>query len=480
MCQDGCIDVGHGICVQDPFEHSVNLLSKASLAYSGNFIAWCRTVSNFSQTKVGLLSKVLLNTSPKCFTLEKPSRFSEDQWKTTIEKVTVDILHKILCYEVSVKRTPSEIAFTCAGTHDLWQNRSTALKTLLPKLSPNATDMEKEIAVTALILSQNPSVVKDYKRPARITVTFDKKLKAHFTRLRMNNYKKHFDHFLYLKIIKYLDEADKQSAVFASPDTTQDIDVKPDVMSPELANIVPKGESTHSEENNTEYVIIKEENSSINTEIKAENVSEDEVEDVPADFFQDFNRDSFLEGLDLGWVSDEDNAATGKRKRAFCSSDDSRDSTNSCRPKKMRRSGEDVPLTLESVQEQKDKILSQCEQVLRFMTYQRPKRLQPQFASQGHMSPLFRTNIRFNCTSASRTQFSDCLLSILRSVGIIGESNDVSDVIDLVTEDVASGAVMNKTLIARLLQISLLISKPSEKKVVDGAEQSTSDGNGDC
>ena len=126
-------------------------------------------------------------------------------------------------------------------------------------------------------------------------------------------------------------------------------------MSPELANIVPKGESTHSEENNTEYVIIKEENSSINTEIKAENVSEDEVEDVPADFFQDFNRDSFLEGLDLGWVSDEDNAATGKRKRAFCSSDDSRDSTNSCRPKKMRRSGEDVPLTLESVQEQKDK-----------------------------------------------------------------------------------------------------------------------------
>ena len=96
------------------------------------------------------------------------------------------------------------------------------------------------------------------------------------------------------------------------------------------------------------------------------------------------------------------------------------------------------------------------------------------------MSPLFRTNIRFNCTSASRTQFSDCLLTILRSVGVIDESNDVSDVIDLVTEDVASGTVMNKTLIARLLQISLLISKPSEKKVVDGAVQSTSDGNGDC
>lgn len=33
MCQDGCIDVGHGICVQDPFEHSVNLLSKTSLTY---------------------------------------------------------------------------------------------------------------------------------------------------------------------------------------------------------------------------------------------------------------------------------------------------------------------------------------------------------------------------------------------------------------------------------------------------------------
>ena len=77
--------------------------------------------------------------------------------------------------------------------------------------------MEKEIAVTALILSQNPGVVKDYKRPARITVTFDKKSKAHFTRLRMNNHKKHFDNFLYLKIIKYLDEVDKPSAVFASP-----------------------------------------------------------------------------------------------------------------------------------------------------------------------------------------------------------------------------------------------------------------------
>ena len=60
-----------------------------------------------------------------------------------------------------------------------------------------------------------------------------------------------------------------------------------------------------------------------------------------------------MEGLDLGWVSDEDNAVTEKRKRAFCDSDDSQDSSNSCRPKKRRRSGENVPLTL--VQEQKDK-----------------------------------------------------------------------------------------------------------------------------
>lgn len=199
------------ICVQDFFEHCVNLTSSVTLDCVGRFTNLSRSCLQVAESEEDfLLYKFLVNAQPDIFeypsfVIEKTNDCDEQEWIQEIKTLSLKILSDILNYKLSTISAfgAEKTSFGCVGQHDVWKNRVKAMKTLSAQTTLRGID--KEVAVTTQVIIDFPekiawNVFLDLtflKNPSRVKVVFLRKAGC------CNVY--HVCHFLYTRLVKFLD-----------------------------------------------------------------------------------------------------------------------------------------------------------------------------------------------------------------------------------------------------------------------------------
>ncbi|XP_063927742.1 uncharacterized protein LOC135140929 isoform X3 [Zophobas morio] len=318
------LSVTSGVFVQDFFQHSLNLTNSATLDCMGRFTHVCRkSLQVLNSPKKFLLGELMLIAQRSIFDnpefqITKKVYRDEVEWVQTTQTLTAKILSDVLNYKLSTKPT----GFECVGQNNVWDSRIKAMKTLgMSRLR----GVEKEAAVTTQVIIGHPEEVTwrlfvdliFTTEPCGVKVVF--KLNPGF-----NVY--HVCHFLYTRLGKFLDnvedcldvveveECDLAEEVVVI-DLTDDGDVKVQPETSDCSEIEVNTGKIETEEKppDTSDTIILDETKNEETpdvedtkhkdtpsrKRKRSNVYEEEDDDVPSDFFDDFANEDFLDGLEI-------------------------------------------------------------------------------------------------------------------------------------------------------------------------------------
>lgn len=191
--------VSRGLCIQDFFEHSVNLTKKVPANIAGIFGNLCQKTYKALTSRIPQFKTFETQDNSNCFYIEMDKNNDEYLWRLSVKEHTLTILKKVMgCIVVKVENlSNSHIKYTVIELKRFWVGREKILKKLLKDLPKNCSDIDKDIAVTENITQTFPGnadwesqlELEFVKNPTRVEITFKgsdrEALVAHFFYTRL-------------------------------------------------------------------------------------------------------------------------------------------------------------------------------------------------------------------------------------------------------------------------------------------------------
>ncbi|RZC33063.1 uncharacterized protein BDFB_002436 [Asbolus verrucosus] len=314
MTQNKGLHLNSGICIQDPFEHSRNVASSIPLQYVGKFAVLCKFAEQFTtHSEADLLHKLLTKCSSFsmnefAFSIEKShtsdGESPNQEWFESVQNLIIKTLKQILRCQVTkvASGTPDQAIFDCVSPHNMWDKRINIMKNLQAQLPVETNEIDREIAISTCIFNYFPEVqttkflcfLTFKKDPCRIEIIM--KLKNIVsTENEENN-----------EMIRKEDKIGDQSNLCRDsspskqvPDTVVDEILQPKQGTPNQVDGEHIDSSTTSEIPTNGDSEKHAEKPKPEEEGELPNEDGEEEEDVPADFFDDFSNQDFMDGLDI-------------------------------------------------------------------------------------------------------------------------------------------------------------------------------------
>ena len=202
--QEEVFVVNSGFCVQDVFEHSKNVSFSADLSTAGRFTAACRNSLQLLRTDTkDVLYKLLFSSDSLNEFCVKNEGFCDVD---TVKSVVLTILREVCGCKVEVKDGDTSVLYSCQSRVNIWDNRIDVLKKLMTELSPDATRIEREVAVTSHIVN-NSSESATWKM--MVSLNFDtnsSSVNVSFVEVENVMSISHIQHFVYVNLVEGLND----------------------------------------------------------------------------------------------------------------------------------------------------------------------------------------------------------------------------------------------------------------------------------
>ncbi|EFA02079.2 hypothetical protein TcasGA2_TC007714 [Tribolium castaneum] len=434
--------VNCGVAIQNIFELSKNVSSDVPLGCVGRFAALCRN-SVEALTKDLKLTHLLEAKADCIFEIGNLHKYDVEAFGILVKRLILRVLN-ILNAKVIEK---SYFRYECEVKKSVFDN----VKNISSPIHAT-NDIIRDIIVTTFSegLIQFSLTIDATKNVCKIALLGEENDLIYF-----------MTHFIYIKLLKYLTEKPDQVSC----------GTKPSVLSSNF--------QTNDDEQNDSF--------------------EDDDEDIPSDFFDDFSKEEFLNGLDLEFCDEK-----RPKRRIRCSSSSSESSTPP-RKKKSISPHHDVnaqpteaPQPVDNIDqlfverkisltdfltltlrrevktnsEEKMKLISRCQEAIKilsedllifpskFTVTPSNKVVDSNKLRIKYRSPLLRNLVKFNFTTYQGPKkldtFSQSLDHVLQRLGLLKEDNNLENLIDSITTALINSPIVDKETVASILKASLL------------------------